>query len=242
MELNISLEEFSGPLELLLELISKEKVDVYNIPIHRITGSFLLEMKTRTIPSEEVAEFISMAAYLLEIKSRLLLPDHMLESVKEDDKDPRYYLITRLLEYQRVKEAREFLTARELPLRIYSDDLPIQLPKPKPANLDFSSEALELKVAMENLLNRWDEGSQELLQERLKRESFSVFVEQKEILTYLSYRDRLEFSSLIEDVPRGKSVASFLALLKLAQDQRVLLHQEKSFSDILIERRRDGRN
>lgn len=242
MELNINLDEYSGPLELLLELIGKEEIDIYNIPIHRITGSFLEEMKLRPIESERVAEFISMAAYLLEIKSKLLLPDHSLEPIMGGDEDPRYYLMTRLIEYQKVKETREFLAKRELPWRIFSDDLPILLPKPKAANLDFLADKKDLFTAMENLLNRWDDSSQELLRDRLKRENYSVMLQQREILTLLSYQERLGFSSFIAQAPKGKSVASFLALLKLAQDQRVLLHQERSFSDIFIERKSHGRS
>lgn len=242
MDLNINLEEYSGPLDLLLELIKKDELDIYNIPIHRITRSFLKEMELREIFAEEIAEFISMAAYLLEIKSQMLLPDHEMESAFYDEKDPRYYLVHRLVEYQRVKEAKEFLEAREYPLSIYSDELPIKLPKPKPANLDFSLDSLVLKESMDSLMNRWNLDSQELLEERLKREDFSVFAQQKEILTYLSYESRLRFSQLLIDEPRGKHVASFLALLKLAQDQRILLHQEESFSEIEIERRGRGRN
>ncbi|NLY72328.1 MAG: segregation/condensation protein A [Tissierellia bacterium] len=242
MELNISLEEYSGPMDLLLELIKKDELDIYNIPIHSITSSFLEEMEKRTIVADEIAEFISMAAYLLEIKSQMLLPDHELESVLYDEKDPRRYLALRLLDYQRVKEARNYLSKREFPLSIYSDDLPIRLPRPKPSSLDFELDPLVLKEAMESLLNRWDSTSQELLEDRLKKDNFSVFAQQKEILTYLSYSDRLNFSKLIENEPKGKHVASFLALLKLAQDQRVLLHQRETFSEIEIERRGRGNN
>lgn len=242
MELNISLEEYSGPMDLLLELIKKDELDIYNIPIHSITSSFLEEMENRSIIPDEIAEFISMAAYLLEIKSQMLLPDHQLESVLYDDKDPRHYLVHRLLDYQTVKEARSYLSKREYPLSIYSDDLPIRLPKPRPSNLDFELDSLILKEALDSLLNRWDSTSQELLEDRLKKENFSVFTQQKEILTYLSYSDKLSFSKLIENEPKGKHVASFLALLKLAQDQRVLLHQLRTFAEIEIERRGRGNN
>lgn len=241
MEL-ISLEAYAGPLDLLLELIKKDELDVANIPIHRITASYLEEMHIRTIPSEDIAEFLSMAAYLLEIKSQMLLPDHALESAYTDAQDPRHALIHRLIEYQKIKEATLFLSAREFPLRIFSDDLPLILPKPAPASLDFEWESLVLWKAMETLLSRRDEESRHLLYDRLKKESYSVYLQQKEILTFLSYQMRVGFSSLVKDAPKAKQVASFLALLKLAQDQRVLLHQEKNFSEIEIERRSHGRS
>lgn len=242
MELNISLEEFTGPLDLILELIKKDELDIYNIPINQITSSYLEEMKSRTIPSEEIAEFLRMAAYLLEIKSQMLLPDHQLESAFSDDTDPRYNLIHRLLEYQKVKEATLFLMTREAPLKIYSDDLPFILPKPKPASLVFDLDSSVLKKAMEAVLNRHDYNNYSLLYDKLKKDSYSVFLEQKEILTYLSYKMKLNFTSLLMDAPKAKQVASFLALLKLAQDQRILVHQEENFSDIEIERRSHGRS
>lgn len=242
MELKISLEEFAGPLDLLLELIKKDEMDIYNIPIHRITSTYLEEMKKRAIPSEEIAEFISMAAYLLEIKSQMLLPDHSLEPAYDDDKDPRHYLVHRLLEYQKVKEATLFLMAREYPLRIYSDDLPLILPKPPAASLDFNLDSNLLKEAMEALLNRRDDQSRSQLYDKLKKDGYSVFLQQKEILTFLSYQRKVDFSSLLKDAPKGKQVASFLALLKLAQDQRILLHQEQNFSEIEIERRIRGKS
>lgn len=242
MELKISLEEFAGPLELLLELIKKDEMDIYNIPIQQITSTYLEEMKKRAIPSEEIAEFISMAAYLLEIKSQMLLPDHSLESAFDDDKDPRHYLVHRLLEYQKVKEATLFLMAREYPLKIYSDDLPLILPKPAPASLAFELDSLVLKDALEALLNRRDDQSRSMLYDKLKKDSYSVFLQQKEILTFLSYQRKIDFSSLVKDAPKAKQVASFLALLKLAQDQRVLLNQKKNFSEIEIERRIRGKS
>ncbi|NLY37304.1 MAG: segregation/condensation protein A [Tissierellia bacterium] len=242
MELEFSLEEFAGPLDLLLELIKKDEMDIYNIPIHRITSSYLVEMKKRAIPSEDIAEFISMAAYLLEIKSQMLLPDHSLESAYEDDKDPRYYLVHRLLEYQKIKEATLFLMAKEYPLRIYSEDLPLILPKPPKASLDFELSSILLKDAMEGLLNRRDDQSRSRLYDKLKKDSYSVFLQQKEILTLLSYQMKIDFSSLLKNAPRGKQVASFLALLKLAQDQRILLHQQENFSEIEIQRRSRGKS
>ena len=244
MELNFNLEEFSGPLDLLLELIKKDEVDLYNIPIHQITSRYMEEMNRRAIPSGEIAEFIAMAAYLLEIKSQMLLPDHQLKSILEDEKDPRRLLVHRLLEYQKVKESLLFLEKKEaMPRRIYSDDLPLLLPKPAPASLDFEMDAVLLKEAMERLYQRRDSYHTEgVFYDEIRKENFSVMNQQREILQLLSYMDRATFSNLFEEAPRGQWVAGFLALLKLAQDQRVLLHQEATFSDIEIERRKHGKS
>ncbi len=242
MELSISLEEFSGPLDLLLELIKQDEIDIYNIPIHRITKSYLDEMNKRAIPSGEIAEFITMAAYLVEIKSQMLLPDHQLQSILENEGDPRRLLVSRLLEYQKVKESRLFLEEKEaLPKRIYSDDLPLLMPKPKPASLDFQMDPNTLKEAMERLYQRRDSYHTEgVFYDEIRKENYSVMHQQREILQLLSYMDRTTFSGLFQEAPRGQYVAGFLALLKLAQDQRILLHQEETFSEIEIERRKHG--
>lgn len=242
MEISFQLEDFSGPLDLLLELIKKDEVDIYNIPIHHITSRYMEEMKHRAIPSGDIAEFIAMAAYLLEIKSQMLLPDHQMASILDNEKDPRSLLVHRLLEYQKVKGGRLFLEEREaLPRRIYSDDLPLLLPKPAPKSLDFQMDASLLREAMENLYARRDSYHTEgIFYEEIRKENFSVMAQQREILQFLSYMDKTTFSGLFHSAPKGQWVAGFLALLKLAQDQRVHLHQEENFSDIEIERRKNG--
>ena len=109
----VELTGFQGPMDLLLHLIEKEQVDIYDIPIARITDQFIRHIEVmQTISLEKAGEFIAMAATLLVIKMKMLMPSHR-EDEDEDEEDPRAELVRRLLEYKRFKEAAESLQRRE---------------------------------------------------------------------------------------------------------------------------------
>ena len=115
----VELTGFQGPMDLLLHLIDREQVDIYDIPIARITDQFIQHIEVmQTISLDKAGEFIAMAATLLVIKMKMLMPSHHDED-EEDQEDPRAELVRKLLEYRRFKEAAESLQSQESERRRY---------------------------------------------------------------------------------------------------------------------------
>ena len=131
----VELTGFQGPMDLLLHLIDKEQVDVYDIPISLITDQFIQHIEVmQTVSLDKAGEFIAMAATLMVIKMKMLMPNHLGDE-DEDEEDPRAELVRKLLEYKRFKEAAEALQRHELTRQQYhlrqtrfpfSDDLDLE--------------------------------------------------------------------------------------------------------------------
>ena len=240
MNLLIEIEGFHGPFELLFELIEKDQIDIYNIPIHQITTDFIAAMDEREIPPEQIADFILFASILLEIKSQMLLPDASLEPIGlEDDSDPRHQLLLRLLEYRKVREVDAFLTRREQRYlyHVFNDESLIVLPEIEESELDMEAELLAnaFRRFLEKLDRFQDTGKPFF--KGLRRENYSVTAYRKKIVGLLE-----QGSVLFEDLfdihaPRGEWIATFLALLKLQQDQIIQLKQTSTFSPLEIRKR-----
>src|SRR3989338_5253833 len=114
MTYKVKLEVFEGPLDLLLYLIKKEEIDIYDIPIAKITDQYLEYLELMKLLDLTIAgEFLVMAATLMHIKSRMLLPPDQLEEAGEEEADPRTELVRRLLEYRKFKEAAQDLSQME---------------------------------------------------------------------------------------------------------------------------------
>ncbi len=244
---NLKLQAFEGPLDLLLHLIEKNKIDIYDIPIFEITRQYLDYLKQWDDLNMEVAsEFIVMAATLINIKARRLLP--LAERTEQDDEDEEAALIARLLEYKRFKEAGRSLGAHlrtegELFLWRSPESIQGERPIPSPAEL------LE-KVSLEQLHELM------LRAERSKKESFdaqragfrSVRKEQytvKEKIAFLRRKlvltERLSFMDLRKSSrSKEETVTYFMALLELSRMSQITMNQQKAFGDILIERNQDA--
>ncbi|WP_459128828.1 segregation and condensation protein A [Guggenheimella bovis] len=239
MAYEIDIEDFRGPFELLFELLEKDKIDIYNIPIHKITNDFLERMEELTLPVEEITSFVVFASMLLEIKSKMLLPDRDLEPIGIDSDDPRRELLVRLLEYKKVREIDYFLSEREKRLRfqVTSDEMIIELPKL--IRITGSIPVELLTEAFQRLLEKKRERETEnsdALFLHLKREHFSVTSSQKHIQSLLNQSASILFEDLfLVDEPRGKWIANFLALLKLQQEGILTLRQDAPFKKLIIE-------
>jgi len=238
-ELPVQLTAFEGPLDLLLRLIEQEEIDIYNIPIHRITQQYLERIELDQLDPQIGAEYLLLATELLEIKSRMLLPDHQLKPLYPDGEDPRAVLLERLLAYRRIKATRELLSVRQESHRIYSEDFLLEIPQGK-VEVSVKMDPLVLQEAYRRAMIAKDRFSTDAPSsfERFTKANYSVSLKQRDILQLLSYMPTVVFSSLLaSSAPKGEWVASFLALLKLQQDQRIHLSQPKRFSDITIEKR-----
>ncbi len=222
-QISFKLEIFEGPLDLLLHLISKNKVSLYGIPVSEITEQYmdyLAEMKHFDI--EVSSEFLVLAANLLYIKSKMLLPKY--DGTEEDD-DPRTELTQRLVEYKRFKEAAQYLCEREFAgshtfykLRDYIE----------PRLIDESLAdvtALHLLDAISDIADRVTYRkpvSARAFTGLVGREVVSVFSKVKAVLLTLKSLKRMRFLDVFRGVKtRSEAVASFLAVLELVKMNRV---------------------
>ncbi len=232
----VKLSVFEGPLDLLLFLIRKQEIDIYDIPIKRITEQYLgILAAMEEIRPEVAGEFFVMAATLMEIKSRMLLPRHQRseDPEGEDEFDPRWELVHQLLEYQKFKKAagdiREMaeLHASLVPRLVHSGrNLTTDTRPLKP------SDKLELWYAFNQVLKRL---SEQLVLGEIAAEQVTVSDRMEFILERTSREKSFLFSSLFAEpghMTVRTVIATFLALLELVRLRKLRVEQNESFSDI----------
>jgi segregation and condensation protein A len=227
--LEIFLETFEGPLDLLLYLIRKQNINVLDIPMAELTKQYLgyVEMMRRT-QLELAAEYLLMAAVLIEIKSRLLLPRPPALAGDEAG-DPRAELVRRLLEYERMKEAARTLDALPLAdrdfatVRIWFDRVaPARLPNVRPEDLRSAWAALILRAKIHR-------------HHLVTREQLSVRAEMSRILKAVAHGRFAEFTTLFaEHADVAHLIVTFLAILELAREQLIELAQAGSYAPIYV--------
>ncbi|MCX7819811.1 MAG: segregation/condensation protein A [Kiritimatiellae bacterium] len=240
----VRLEVFEGPLDLLLYLIRREELNIYDIPIERITTQYLeyLDMM-RMLDLSIAGEFLVMAATLMMIKSRMLLPpeERTPEAGEEEEPDPRWDLVRRLVEYKKFKDAARFLEAME---RRQSDvftrhDAMVSdadAPVGPPTLADVS--IFDLLGAFQSALKRI--GANEDLRE-IFAERYTVGEKIDQLLELLAERGELSLSKLFEQMrSRAEIVVTFLAVLELIRLQQVEAVQSAAFDEIVIRRTADA--
>jgi len=226
--LEIILDAFEGPLDLLLYLIRKENLDILDIPMAPLTRQYLEYVEImRTKNLELAAEYLVMAAMLMEIKSRLLLPRP--PSAEPMEEDPRAELVRRLLEYEQIKKAAQALD--ELP-HVGRDVVAISVWVEKTLSERLPDvNAQDLAEAWRSLLHR----ARLSKHHRISREELSVREYMSDILRKLKEHRVLEFSELF-DPARGVPVlvVTFLALLELARELLIEITQAECFAPIYV--------
>jgi segregation and condensation protein A len=232
----VKLEVFEGPLDLLLYLIKKEEVDIYDIPIERITNQYMEYLTIMQMLNLEVAgEFLVMAATLMYIKSRMLLPvdQQVTDSEAEEGEDPRWELIRQLVEYKKFKEAAIQLGQRE---EEQSHLFTRQAPD---AGVPADKDAPLAEVSIFDLIGAF----QEVLKRANAREEFREIVEEQftvsdkieEILYTLRAQSEIVFRELFHDAAtRAEVVVTFLALLELIRLKRLRVRQDAAFGEIHV--------
>lgn len=238
MPVQIKLEIFEGPLDLLLHLIDRAEIDIYNIPIKEITDQYMAYLRSlQYFDLEPTSEFLVMAATLLSIKSKMLLPKPPKSDDDEEEQldDPREELVRRLLEYRKYKEIAEYLREQEADRsQIYSKE-PDDLSRFAPEILDNpvrGIHAADLMIIFGKLLKRAERRNEVL---SIHRDTVSVHDRVQEILhLFSSGTERLLFSSLLVAPIREEIVVTFLAVLELMKQRKIRCYQEDSFSDIVI--------
>ena len=225
----VKLEIFSGPLDLLLHLIKEEEVDIYDIPIARITEQYLryVEMMQR-LDLEVAGEFILMAATLIRIKVRLLLPQ---DEADPDEPDPREELIMALVEYKKYKEAGELLREKaQAEEQHYVPPPPFEGSREQVDVAPMTS-LYDLIVAFREVLaGQRSETIHEVGSQRVTIED-----RMQVVLDLLGQREFATLSDLFSDRPEKLvAVVTFIALLELARLRRVRLFQAVPFSEVRV--------
>jgi segregation and condensation protein A len=230
----VNFEVFEGPLDLLLYLIKKEEVDIYQVNLTRLATQFIEHIETMRLLDLEVAgEFLVMAATLMYIKSRELLPvDQQVQTeAEEEGEDPRWELIRQLVEYKKFKDAAAQLGELESKQGNVFPRLPVrpEFEQAAPARADAS--IFDLVNAVSAILRRFSEKQGE--QREIYEDKWSVSEKIEMIRSLIAQRERLAFSELFESAAsRGEVVVTFLALLELIRLKQLTAVQSEPFAEI----------
>lgn len=227
----ITLDNFSGPLDLLLYLIRKDEISISDIPVARITSQYLEYVRMMTQLNLEVAgEFVLMAATLIHIKTRMLLPRD--EDAPEED-DPRNELMMALIEYRKFREAGELLREKAI---LEEQNVVPELPLGKlEGRTDFSpaTSLFDLLTAFRDVMKRADhQPVHEVVPEEISIEERMAVVER-----LLTEQEFVTFLELFADAPRRIiAIVTFIAMLEMARTRRIRLQQSRPFAEILVGR------
>jgi segregation and condensation protein A len=237
-EYKVKLEVFEGPLDLLLYLIRRDEVDIYDISIERITTQYLEYLEAfRMLDLEIAGEFVVMAANLIYIKSRNLLPVHQQPPEEEgEEDDPRWDLIRQLIEYKKFKDAAYQLRQRELAQEGLIARIP-EKPQFKDANSLLKSEVgiFDLINAFQKVLRKIEAGREDLRE--IFEENFTVSDKLDVILRAAQTGSSITFSDLFASAAsRTEIVVTFLALLELIRMKQIRVAQQGPFAEIEIRR------
>ncbi len=227
--LEVFLEAFEGPLDLLLYLIKRQNLDILNIPVAEITRQYMVYVELMTEMQLELAgEYLVMAAMLAEIKSRMLLPRPV--EVEGDEDDPRAELVRRLQEYERYKQAAEDIDV--LP-RVGRDtfNVAIDTPDKKSERPLPHVELRDMLLALTDVINR----SEMFAHHQIQRETLSVRERMSQVLARINPDSFIEFTSLftVEEGRRGV-VVTFMAILELMKQSMIEMIQAEPFGPIHV--------
>lgn len=237
MNIEFKINEFEGPLDLLLHLIKESKMDIMNIEIEKITEQYMAYLDSQEKMNLEIAsEYLVLASELIEIKSKLLLPNVKIDEEGEEvEEDPREELVRRLLEYQAYKEITKELQKRE--------EIRSQIYTKIPENYaNYCDGKVEVKVeyeiddlvnALRNYLLRKKESKP--LNTKVTVNEITVSSRRHDIRNILKTKRRISFFELFPIVSKDYIVATFLAVLEMAKSQELVIKQEENFGEIICE-------
>jgi segregation and condensation protein A len=232
MEYNVDLPVFRGPLDLLLYLVKRNEVDICDIPIARVTQQFHDYLNViQQIDVEWAGDFLVMAATLMEIKSRLLLP--RAEAEPGEQEDPRLELVKQLIEYKRFKDAAALLEAQAERQQARLPRRPVEIPAPpNPAQQPLQRvELWDLVSAFGRLMRE----TAALQPKQIVMDDTPLHVHMERILQRLTEQAPLSFTDLFAPPhTRGRLLGLFLATLELIKGKRVLAEQPEPFGEIWI--------
>ena len=238
--MHVKLEIYDGPLDLLLDLIKKNEMDIYNIQISEITRQYLQYLETlKSLDLEVAGEFIVMAATLIHIKSKTLLPQELEDESDESGEDPRNELVRKLLEYQAFKEAARELgflqTERGKVFTRQITDYYLSDLNAEDVGIDtFSANFYDLIAAFQKVLSKHGREAMHEVYEQV------VSIDEKilSIKGLLTERNTVRFFDLFsERWTKNELIATFLALLEIVRMRIAIVKQDSQFEDIVLEKR-----
>ena len=232
MDCKITIDKFEGPLDLLLHLIKQADIDIFEIKILEITAQYLSYIsKMEELDLNIDSEYITMAADLIEMKSRELLPS---SEIEEEEDDPREELINRLVEYQKYKElSEEFKFLEERRQELYTKDSTL-LDEFKVDGIRISNE-----VTLEDLIDAFAKFQEKKAFEKplntvVTRKEYSVHKRSKQIMDKLIKNKKMNFVDLFDIYTKDYIVVTFLSILDLARKGNLLITQNKNLDNIEI--------
>jgi segregation and condensation protein A len=232
----VKLEIFEGPLDLLLYLIKKEEVDIHEVSMEKITRQYLAYINTFKLLNIDIAaEFVLMAANLMYIKSRTLLPKSEQPPEEEEDADdPRWDLIRQLIEYKKFKDAASFLIKREVELDgsfAYQTDVPKDETPPELAEVSI----FDLIRSFQNVLKRFEEAHDfgAIVDDR-----YTVADKIEMLMDRFQPGQAIAFESLFDQATtKAEVIVTFLAVLELMKMNQFVIRQSSILGEIVVERR-----
>lgn len=242
MAINIKIDNFEGPFDLLLHLIKKNQMDIYDIKIYDITSQYIEHINSmKEFDLEIASEFIVTAANLLEIKSRLLLPKSKNE---DDEEDPRLELVSKLIQYKKYKQVADFLKNRETDAGIVYTKKPEIIDDSKLQNGSMEDlfkgiTMLELYKIYDKLINDYVNkmNTESVISKEIYVDKFKIEDKMDELIKYLQTKDRMYFSNIKKRCEsKMEIIVTFLALLELIKLKDVKIVQQSNFREIFIER------
>ncbi len=228
-EIKLELGAFAGPLDLLLFLIKQEQANIFDIPIARIADAYLQYIRLmKTLDVALAADFLVMAATLIEIKSKMLLPRDEAGEAEEEIEDPRKELVDRLLEYEQFKNAAQMLYERSTVeqavftrARIESDE----------NNTEVNATVFDLFAVFERIVVR----RKQVVQMEIKREEMSLAEMIRNLKRRIFAAGKLNLLEFFEGMQsRAELVLAFVAVLEIVRTESVELVQSKTFGDIIL--------
>ena len=244
MQYNVKIDAFEGPLDLLLHLINQLEIDIYDIPVAAVTEQYLIYIHTmKELELDVASEYLVMAATLLAIKSKMLLPVHQEVDFEEEfnlemDEDPREELVERLIEYRKYKEVASDLKSLEeergllytkppSDLSNYAKDIELERKPVKDVSL------YDMLSALQKLLRR--KKLQKPLLTKVTRQEVPIEQKMKEIIFDLKKKkSRTSFFDLFSVPDKEHIVVTFLAVLELMKQNEILVEQDTNFAEIFV--------
>ena len=243
MSYKIMTDAFQGPMDLLLHLIEKAQLDIYDIPINLITEQFIEYIyQMEELNLDIASEFLVMAATLIEIKSKMLLPNEKSTNdlqLEMEELDPRAELVRRLVEYKTYKNAAE-------ELRLFEDIQSRVYYKPKEELYNYEDEEIELEgldieillKSISKIIKKRSKLDRVLDINEIQRDEYTLEECIKDIQNILELDQIMKFSSLITyDTTRKEIIVYFLSVLELIRMKYINVKQEEDFSDLIIIKR-----
>ena len=231
-ELKIKLGEFAGPLDLLLYLIKQEQANIFDIPIAKITDEYLRFIRImKSLDIAVAADFVVMAAHLIEIKSRMLLPrDPAADGDEDEIEDPRKELVDRLLEYEKYKSAAQMLYERSTIEQAVFPRGPIESDD---NNAEISATVFDLLTVFQKIMV----GMKDKIQMEIQREEISLADMIRTLKKRILEAGELSLATFFEEMhTRRELVTAFIAVLEIVRTESVKLLQSSTFGDIILKK------